>query len=74
LDVVLSGRPVVVVRGLPPLCEDVPEPDVGLPVFVPLDVGTPDPVVPVPAPMLATGTSGEGTGVEVFEVFGVSFC
>jgi hypothetical protein len=82
-ELVFSGRPVVVVRGLPPLFEDVPEPDVGLPVFVPvpLEAGAPEPVVPVPVPVpvvvvggttllldpLATGTSGEGTGVEVFE-------
>lgn len=83
-ELVFSGRPVVVVRGLPPPFEDVPEPDVGLPVFVPVpvEVGAPEPVVlvPVPVPVVvvggttlvldpfATGTSGEGAGVEVFEV------
>ena len=39
------------------------EPGAGLPVFVPVEVGTPDP--------FATGTPCEGTGVEVSEV---SFC
>jgi len=35
-DVVLSGRSDVVVRGLPPELEDVPEPEAGLPELVPL--------------------------------------
>lgn len=77
-DVVLSGRPCVVVRGFPPEFEDVPEPAAGLPELVPPWVGTPDPVVFVPALVLggttlvlgplATGTSVEDTGVEVSEV------
>jgi hypothetical protein len=83
--VVFSGRPVVVVRGLPPEFEDVPEPAAGPPELVPLWVGTPDPVVfvpvlgPVPAlggttlvlGPLATGTSAEDTGVEVPRVSGL---
>lgn len=75
-EVVFSGRPVVVVRGLPPLCEGVPEPDVGLPEFVPVPVLVVGGTTLVLDP-LATGTSGEGAGVEVFEVseeVDVSFC
>ncbi len=86
-DVVFSGRPDGVARGLPPVFEDVLEPGVELPEVVLLGVGVPDPVVlvfvlggtTVLLDPFATGTPVAGAGVEVswvseLLVCGVPFC